>query len=308
MMQQTTLMGAAAWQMQNDLLTAIILPEHGGKIASLVYRPKNWELLFQNPKGVFRKAERGDDYSDYEACGFDEAFPTVDACLIQVGNRKVLYPDHGELWSAAFTAHPDGNALVLYWRSPELGYVYEKQLSLENNRLVCRYHIHNPGKSPLPALWVCHCLVHCEPDMRILMPKEVRQAENVFPSDWLGKAEEKLSYPIAAGPRGSIDLQSMPADGALKYYASSAVKEGRCRYVYPGSNMLAELEYDSDMLPYLGFWATNGGYRGDVNCALEPANGYYDNIDHAKRHNACPVLTSGETWNFTLSIRLNTLA
>ena len=94
MMQQTTLMGAAAWQMQNDLLTAIILPEHGGKIASLVYRPKNWELLFQNPKGVFRKAERGDDYSDYEACGFDEAFPTVDACLIQVGNRKVLYPDH----------------------------------------------------------------------------------------------------------------------------------------------------------------------------------------------------------------------
>ena len=113
MLQQTTFMGTAAWQLQNDLLTAIILPEHGGKVASLVYRPRSWELLFQNPKGVFRKAQRGDDFSDYEACGFDDAFPTVDACQVQVGERKVLYPDHGELWSAAFTAEPQGETLCL---------------------------------------------------------------------------------------------------------------------------------------------------------------------------------------------------
>ena len=66
----------------------------------------------------------------------------------------------------------------------------------------------------------------------------------------------------------------------------------------------AQLEYDSTMLPYLGFWATGGGYRGDVNCALEPTNGYYDGIPNARQHNACPVLTPDETWNFTLSIQL----
>ena len=68
--------------------------------------------------------------------------------------------------------------------------------------------------------------------------------------------------------------------------------------------MAAQLEYDSTMLPYLGFWATGGGYRGDVNCALEPTNGYYDGIPNAWQHNACPVLTPDETWNFTLSIQL----
>ena len=109
---------------------------------------------------------------------------------------------------------------------------------------------------------------------------------------------------MAAGPRGNIDLQVMPPDGALKYYAASAVKEGCCRYEYPASQMAAQLEYDSNMLPYLGFWATSGGYRGDINCALEPTNGYYDGIHNARQHNACPVLTPDETWNFTLSIQL----
>lgn len=308
MLEPTTFLGASAWKLQNDVLTAIVLPEHGGKVASLVYRPQNWELLFQNSKGGFREASRGDDFSDYEACGFDDAFPTVDACEVQLGGRTVQYPDHGELWSAAFTAEACGETLCLRWQSPELGYTYEKQLRLVEDRLVCTYRIHNPGTEPLPALWVCHCLVHCEPDMRILMPLEVTQVENTFTSDWLGQAEATLSYPKAQGPRGALDLQTMPTDGALKYYAASAVKEGCCRYEYPVSHMAAQLEYDSAMLPYLGFWATGGGYRSDVNCALEPANGYYDNIDNARRHNACPVLNPEETWNFTLSIQLSPMA
>lgn len=307
MLQPIQFMNAAAWQVQNDLLTAVILPEHGGKVASLVYRPRSWELLFQNPNGVFRKAQRGDAFSDYEACGFDDAFPTVDACQVQIGDRTVLYPDHGEVWSAAFAAKPTDTMLVLRWQSSELGYVYEKRLSLEKDRLVCRYHIHNPGRVALPALWVCHCLVHCEPDMRILMPPEVKQVENTFTGRWLGQAGAKLNYPKAKGPCGGLDLQAMPPDGTLKYYAAAPVQTGRCRYDYPHSGLYAELEYDSHTLPYLGFWATAGGYRGNVNCALEPANGYYDSINNALRHNACPVLNPDEVWDFSLSIRLSTL-
>ena len=64
MLEPTMFMGTSAWKLQNDVLMAIILPEHGGKVASLVYRSQNWELLFQNPNGTFRKAHRGDDFSD----------------------------------------------------------------------------------------------------------------------------------------------------------------------------------------------------------------------------------------------------
>ena len=308
MLQQDTFLGCPAWTLENEFLRAVVLPEHGGKTASLILREKDFELPFQNPRPGFRKARCGDDFSDYEACGFDEAFPTVDPCTVTVGGEAVAYPDHGELWSAAFDAEPDGDALALRFTSPLLGYRYRKRLTLEGPKLVCRYQIENPTLRDIPALWVCHCLVRAEPGLQIQLPPEVRLVESAFTSDWLGPAGNLLPYPQARGPRGPLDLRRMPPDGCLKFYARGRVEAGWCRYLYPGSKVQATLRYDTAALPYLGFWATAGGYRGDVNCALEPASGYYDNIPLAMERGACPVLHAGETWEFTLEIELAPLA
>lgn len=307
MLQQTTFLGSEAWVLQNDALRAVILPGHGGKVASLVLRQKSFELLFQNPKPCFSAARCGDDFSRFEACGFDEAFPTVDPCTVTVDGTPVPYPDHGELWSAAFAARPDGEALELTFVSPLLGYRYTKRFSLDGNRLVCRYHIENPTARAFPALWVCHCLVRAEPDLRIELPPEVTAVENAFAGPWLGPAGQRRNYPVADGPRGPLDLRQMPTDGMLKFYADGPVRTGWCRYRYPRSGVTATLHYDPAALPYLGFWATAGGYRGDVNCALEPSNGYYDSIPLARAHNACPVLDAGGCWDFPLEIELTGL-
>ena len=112
MLQHGQFLGSEAWTLENDALRAVILPGHGGKVASLVWRASHFELLFQNPHPTFAAAHCGDDFSRFEACGFDEAFPTVDPCTVTVDGQPVPYPDHGELWSAAFAAHPDGEALV----------------------------------------------------------------------------------------------------------------------------------------------------------------------------------------------------
>ena len=292
--------GAEALILENNLLKAVILPAHGGKVASLWYRPAQFELLFQNPKGLFRKARCGDDFSQFEACGFDEAFPTVDACTVQVGGRQVAYPDHGELWSAVFTAWREGDAVRLAFDSPLLGYRYEKRFSLDGSTLVCDYHIHNPTGDGIPALWVCHALVRGERSMRLLLPREVTQVENTFASGWLGAAGRLLPYPSAQGPRGPIQLDQMPEDGQLKFYAHGRVTAGWCGYDYPDQGVRVLLRSDPQTLPYLGFWATAGGYRGDVNCALEPANGYYDSIPNALARQACPILKAGESWTIQL--------
>ena len=158
-MRRINFMGADGWALENEALSAVVLPAHGGKVASIIYRPRGFELLFQNPKGVFRRAGRGDDFSVFEACGFDEAFPTVDACVFETAGETLSYPDHGELWSAAFEPKMDGGGILLSYHSPVLGYRYEKHFSLEDERLVCRYRIENPTGRDLPALWVCHLLV-----------------------------------------------------------------------------------------------------------------------------------------------------
>lgn len=295
-----TFQGADALVLENESLKAVVLPAHGGKVASLQYLPAQFELLFQNPKGVFRQARCGDDFSDYEACGFDEAFPCVDACTVQVGGREVAYPDHGELWSSPFSAHPEDEAVSLSFQSPLLDYRYQKRFSLDGSALVCDYAIDNPTGDDIPALWVCHALVRAEPSMRILLPPEVVQVQNTFDSDHLGEAKRLLPYPQAHGPRGPIALDRMPEDGQLKFYAHGRVKAGWCGYEYPGQGVRVLLRSDPNALPYLGFWATAGGYRGDVNCALEPANGYYDSIPNALSFHACPILEAGGHWEFRL--------
>jgi hypothetical protein len=62
--------------------------------------------------------------------------------------------------------------------------------------------------------------------------------------------------------------------------------------------------YDANKLPYLGFWRTLGGFRGDCNCALEPSNGFYDSIAKAQKNKACPILESGKAFSFQLHMQL----
>ena len=92
-----TMQGAEAVVLENDRLRCVCLPEHGGKIASLYRKDKSFELLFQNPRKNYRKAKPGAAFGDYEACGFDDAFPNIDAGRAQTGRGETDYFDHGEI-------------------------------------------------------------------------------------------------------------------------------------------------------------------------------------------------------------------
>lgn len=83
-----------------------------------------------------------------------------------------------------------------------------------------------------------------------------------------------------------------------------AYSQGCCGYRYPRSQMVATFHYDETQLPYLGFWCTAGWFRGDVNCALEPSNGYYDSVATAQSRRACPILEPGAAMDFSLELAL----
>lgn len=302
-----TFEGTEAYRLKIEFLEVIVIPDHGGKAVSIKYLPADFELLFQNPYGIFRQAKRGDSFSDYEACGADDAFPTIDACCVKVGDRYVEYPDHGEIWSARFKTESHDNGLTLSWISPTLGYRYLKKYKVEKNSLKLQYQIENPGDIDIPAIWTLHCLVNVEPDMRIILPKGEGIFENVFACEKLGNAGRKFHCPEKDNNGNEIDLFRIPDHGMYKFYIVDRVSEGRCGYEYVHSGVKVTYRYLKDILPYLGFWVTAGGYRGDVNCALEPSNGYYDNIPLAMKNDKCPVLHAGETWKIEISITLDSL-
>lgn len=297
--------GEPAWELSSELLTCIVFPSHGGKVLSLKSRKTGFELLFQNPGEGFKKAETGSLFGKFEACGFDDAFPSIDPGRVTAGGREIAYPDHGEIWSAGFGCREDGNGLCLNYQSNLLPYRYEKRLWLREDMLHCSYRIENRGEYAFPCIWACHCLAVYMPDMRLVYPAGTKEIEVVLDSERLGPAG--TVHPFTFPPDGALDFTRVPGaetEGMEKYYVRGKVREGKCGFIYPSAGMAADLVFDAKILPYLGFWITTGGYRGDKNCAFEPADGYYDSIGTAGMNQCLRVLRPGEVMAFELGIRL----
>lgn len=286
--------GENAAVLQNEKVSAAVLPEHGGKIASLYEKHKRFELLFQNPHPCFKRASLGDAFSEYEACGYDDAFPTIDECGVCLNGCRITYPDHGEIWSASLSYSVNGDSVEMCYNSKILPYKYEKKISLEDRGIKCEYKITNNGGFSFPYLWAFHCLVNMEDGMGLIYPKNTHELVNVQNSGVLGRTGACCQF--------TQNFCRPPSRPTTKYYVKGKVTEGRCGYEYPAHGLKAVIAYNPDSLPYLGFWCTHGGFRGDVNCAFEPATGFYDNALKAFQAGTGSILKPSETVAFSLKI------
>ena len=107
------------------------------------------------------------------------------------------------------------------------------------------------------------------------------------------------------GDRYSIGTDEICSNGYEKFYICGAVSEGKCGIDYRGKDVQADIEWDNNVLPYLGFWITAGGFRGDYNCAWEPSSGYYDSVSRALRNNAVWELLPQEEKQFDITITVH---
>ncbi|MCR5755951.1 MAG: aldose 1-epimerase family protein [Acetatifactor sp.] len=286
-------------RLENGNLTVEVVPERGGKTISIFDKLHKFELLFQRADFGTRAVDIGSPFGQGDASGFDDAFPGIDREQVMINGETVVYPDHGEVWSCRmdridFDDNCDKPYIVLAMDSRILPYHYEKKIQLtDSNEVTYSYLIQNTGTFAFPCLWACHCLVRYEEDMRLIYPEGVTEFQTVLNQE---------AYP----PRydyGRVPPRQMAS--MVKYYALGKVSRGYCGYDYPTQGMQCRFHYDSEKLPYLGFWLTAGGYQGDYNCALEPTNGYYDNIATARKNHACYSLMPGETFQFDFKVTLN---
>ncbi|CUH94788.1 hypothetical protein P22_0854 [Propionispora sp. 2/2-37] len=299
-----------ALQLENEWLRIVVIPELGGKVASMYKKDKQFELLFQHKENTYRKPGRYAAFVEYDAAGFDDAFPSIDSGRVLVGNRELEYPDHGEIWTAEFSySIESGDRVRLTFQSPVFPYRYQKQLVLQEKTLLVRYAITNTGDAAFPCIWAMHCLLRCEEDMEIEFPPGTQKVLNVQDSEILGSAGQIHSYPFTQGKDGReyrLDRVLPAVSGSTKkYYCYGPVQEGHCGVYYPTQKVRYRVSFDKEKLPYVGFWVTEGGFRGDYNCALEPANGYYDAIAIAEKNNALYRLAPAETLSFAIAMELD---
>jgi galactose mutarotase-like enzyme len=291
--------GEEAILLENQQLRVIILPGRGGKTASVSRKESSFELLFQPSENPYPPLYPGMPFSSGDASGFDDVFPSMGDELIQFGGKAYAIPDHGEIWTLPMEATEEEDAIILSCGGRLLPYRYEKRILLAGESVLYAISICNTSSYALPCIWVCHCLMNLEEGVTFSLPWQGQVAENVLDSPTPGGKHTVHPY------GGAYDFAHAPRPGtAMKYYLSQPVKKGFCAVEYPLSGIRAELVFNPAELPYLGFWITTGGYRGDQNFAFEPATGYYDTVRCAQKHERLTMLEPGQTLRLHLELRL----
>jgi galactose mutarotase-like enzyme len=295
-----------ALYLENDVLKLAVLPGLGAKIASLVYKPLNFEVFFQPAKGKYDLPAYGNEFAAYDTSGSDEMFPTIDVCA-DVANPTTQWPDHGEIWALPWQCMFDSKGLYSRVQGVMHNYIFERHITLNGNEVNLAYRITNKDNGLLYGLWAFHGLVAVDEQTEILLPG-VDKVINVHDSALLGDVDSLHSYPVNAA---RIDLSKIaPASTkkSEKYYVNGPLQEGNCSLLLNKKQLEYQLLFNPKKLPYLGVWINEGGFKNEYNVALEPCNGFYDTAEMAAKNGTLTPLKPGQSITFNLNIVLTPTA
>lgn len=311
-MHTTTYKGLYAVLLENKYLAVTFLPQYGCKMASLFKKDTAREFLFQSHLKKLELPPYGAAFSAYDSSGFDEVFPSIDACPYPDGKYAGVHiPDHGEVWTLPwqYTLSEDGLGITSWTQSPVLPYKLTRELTLQKNEIHMHYTVENLAAQSLQFIWTPHCLLACSPQTELLIPKELTEIMTVeHTTQTLGPWGTRHPYPITKSVSGKeinmAHTQPASANNCEKFYFTRPNQAGWCGIKHTDNADTLIYRYDADKVPYLAVWKTQGGYRGDYNIALEPCTGEWDDLYLAhkiRRAAVCPPHGKYE-WDFTMTV------
>ncbi len=279
--------------LESDLLKINILPEIGFKMSSIIYKPKHKEFLFQPSLNKYDIPIYGDDFYKYDTSGMDEMLPTIDHCYYPEGSFKgIELPDHGDLWSIPWDVEILEDSVTGMVRLKSLPLEFKKRISFENqNTIRMDYNIKNLSSKEVYYLWALHGLNVFDHNTEFIFSEEMKDVLNVANEDDLSLIDLK-------------SLKNYEDKKEHKYYFLNKIKNGSVGLDYKDHKIKYMINFDPIINPYLGVWITKGGFKGEYNCALEPSNGFYDNLNSAYYNKKLPFLKALEEKQWTVFIEI----
>jgi galactose mutarotase-like enzyme len=289
----TTFSGFPAVHIHTGPLSLILLPELGGKIASLRDERTGREWLWRHPRLPYKRVPHGSLYvTEADTGGWDECFPSVAACAYPSAPwAGAAIQDHGELWSQAaeLNIEESDNTVTLRtrWQGVALPYTFERTLTLTANsaRMRAEYAVHNRADAPLDFIWSAHPVLAIEPGMVVQVPSSARFNTWVtLPADLLPSTRD-LHFPLTAQGHDLSPLPE-PCGIALKLWSEPVFAGHAALRANDGA---LHMTWDVLRLPQLGLWLNLGAWAGDggaplYNLGLEPCIGAQDSLEQAVNH------------------------
>ncbi|NIK70372.1 hypothetical protein [Paenibacillus sp. BK720] len=298
--------GHEAWRGCSSMLELTLIPSLGSKVVSLrdAATGREWLSRTTLPLG---NAGYASSFAEGDGSGWDEMFPTVDACrLRQSPWAGIDLPDHGEVWSLAWQCGLRDDRFLCEVEGRSLPYRLEKTYSFtEEGRLRIDYTAHNLGADPLPFLWAAHPLFQVEAGMEIIVPaKFERIAVSYSHNRRLGDKGTLLPWPRPL-PDVSLNIaEAATAKTAEKFYFDGTLPEGRASLYDPASEEMLTMTFPKEQVPYLAVWANYGGYSNQYHIALEPATGFLDDASAAWEEGETSVIPGYGRYEWHLELEL----
>ena len=283
---------------ENDFIKLCVIPNLGAKVSSIVYKPQNFEILFQ-PTSEYSLPNYGDHFEKYDTSGIDELFPNVEEG--EYPFKEYLgekLPDHGELWSIPWKCKIINKSIVCTVKSIKFQYIFERKISLKKNSIIFEYYVENRGTKNFIGFWTFHGLLAIDEKSELLL--NINKIMNVHDSKFLGNAGNICTYPIYKGYRLNKFLPKSSKNTEKFFLLSKIDKAGIIL-----NNGKLKLTYDLKETPFLGIWKNEGGFKGEYNCALEPSNGFYDSMEIVKKTKKYMFLHPEENKKWSFKIELN---
>ncbi len=295
---QDTYKDRPAVRVTTSALSALFLPEDGGKLVSVTAGTDGFEFLCQNPAERYARLAYDGSYVRSECSSWDDMFPTIDPYTPDAGEYAGrTYPDHGEVCRLPMDTTLTEHGLILSCTSRLFPIVYAKAVTADADGALClSYRIENNGQEDFPYIWAAHCMLKGADDLVVHTPYAM---------------DAPVAYMFGPDGRETLPRDRLvgydPGRGAAyKYYYTEPTAGGFIGGEYIASGHTFEMDYRADAaaIPYIGVWINNGSFRDYYNIALECASAPYDAPDRAMDKGVCSILPAGETLCFTVKVRV----
>lgn len=272
-----SLAGWKAVTLENDVLRVVVLPEYGGLILDIIYKPRDVNLLWRSPNGVIPRDEPpvvtnpADQFQARSPGGWPVLFPHGSAATVV---KEVTLPFHGEaasrVWRFEPAAAPAGEAAVNMWVDCRLLPLrLERTLRLRAGQpvLIVDEKVTNRAGIPIDFMWGHHPFFGkplMSGDSRIFAPA----------GKSLDGAFTDCGWPVHNGR----DLSRCVPEGAAieEMFYVTDLSEGWYALVNPVEKLGVAMSWDKDVFPYVWIWRESGWadkypYFGQAyTVALEP--------------------------------------
>jgi galactose mutarotase-like enzyme len=274
--------GMSTLVLENEKVRAVVAPQLGARILSLIYKPTETDFAWHSPDAALKKPT-----TELEnVSGFFDCIPTTDPCTF----KSVKLPEGGEVssvpWRVLRTEQTRNTTkFTAEARCKIYPLLIRKQISLEKNSsvLTLEHELRNLSDETLEYHYSSHNTLQVTPFDRIVLPPEVSKVKLGYASQY-GKMGDEITWPECLdnkGQRVEVGKIRGPCDKTVENLYTGRLKERWSALINEARQEAIGFKFDGDALPYILICTNNMGWRNYYFAAIEPVSGRPDNLDVA---------------------------